>query len=136
MPRYILMPEDGNLEKVRKIELPEAMVYHPEKMSNSANKTRSKPLNNRRILGMVKNKEKARKLLLILRKNKVLMNDVGEVYYQDEVIPGTHLEELFCDLLNASRKLPPKNYEQFYKILNDLNIDMSIIPKNRVKYFN
>ena len=129
------MPEDGNLEKVRKIEIPEAMVHRSDKTKSTVIKTRAKPLNNR-ILGMVINKEKARKLLLILRKNKVLMNEVGEVYYQDEALPETHLEELFCDLLNAPRKTPPKNYEQFYKILKDLNIDMNLIPKNRVKYFN
>ena len=110
------MPEDANMEKVRKIDIPEAMIHHSDKKQASVVKTRTKLLNNR-VLGMVKHGEKARKLLSILRKNKVSMNALGNVFYQDEILPDTHLEELFCDVINGTKKILPKNYELFYNIL-------------------
>ena len=134
MPRYILMPEDGNIEKARKIEIPEAMIARSDKTPTNVTKSRVKFLNNR-ILGATKNKEKARKLLSFLKKNRISMDAVGNVCYQDTVLPDTHLEEMFCDLINGSRWIPPDNYELFYDILKDLDIDLNLISKNRVKYF-
>ena len=134
MPRYILMPDDGNLENVRKIDIPEAMIARSDKTPANVTKTRVKFLNNR-VLGVARNKEKARKLLSFLKKNKVSMNAIGNVCYQDNVLPDTHLEEMFCDLINGGRRTPSGSYELFYNILKDLNIDVNLISKNRVKYF-
>ena len=113
------MPEDGNLAKVRNIDVPQAMIYCVNKPQLSKHRTQGNHVNNRtsRVTGSMKNeqkfnlpkimlprtdkthptltktqirpldkrvlrfvtyKEKGLKLLMFLKRNNVLMNDVGD----------------------------------------------------------
>ena len=123
-----------SMKNEQKSNLPTTIIPFTDKSHTMLTKTQIRPLNNR-VLRFVRNKENGIKLLMFLKRNNVLMNDVGEVYYQNKTFLGTYLEELFCDILNGSRKTPPKNHELFYNILKDLNIDVSLLSKRRVKYF-
>ena len=140
MPRYILVPENADLSKIIKITLPDGMV-HNEITSKSTGhdqkparvKTNGKPLN-RRVLSVVKSREKGQKFLLFLKAKGILANESGNVCYQSKVIPKTCLEELFCDILDGTRRKPPKHFEGFYEILKENNVDLNLFPRSRKKY--
>ena len=81
------------------------------------------------------NKISAKKLLSFLKRHHIGMNDLGEVLYENSSIANSSLGELFCDLINGTRKTPPENYKEFYKILKNCDISEDIISQNRLAYF-
>ena len=87
------------------------------------------------ILNYVKRKTIGEQLLKFIRKNKIMVNKIGEIVYQGSVIKNTCFEELFTDLVDAHRKSPPKNHKLFYDILKGCNIKDYMISKKRRVYF-
>ena len=143
MPRYILVPENADLSKIIKVALPDAMVhketYVTPKTAGDLQKVRkpktSGKVLNRRVLNMVKCRGKGQKFLTFLKNNDILVNESGNVYYQNKALSKTCLEELFCDILDGTRRKPPKGFEGFYEILQQNNVDLNLLPRSRKKYF-
>ena len=83
---------------------------------------------------IVKNKHILRKLLKFLQLNKIISNQSGEVVFKNNVLSETDFNEVVCDAVDGTRKKLPKNYNEFYKLLKDLNINKECLSKNRYIY--
>ena len=151
MSRFLLVPENFDLDELKEISLPKNLypvtgtkVYEPQ---NENKKQEKKPENQKKelkndmkgkylsptIVKYTFNQTKARKLLRFLKEKHFKHDKDGRLVFKNKVYPIL-LESCFLDLVNDCRK--SKGSETFYKLLRENDLDKSLLPKSKQKYFN
>ena len=73
---------------------------------------------------------KARAILDYI-KGAVSWNEKGEVMFNGHTYPGTHIADLVRYSIREYGKSPPKDYQEFQRILQELNIPKGLIQHQR-----
>jgi len=76
-------------------------------------------------------RSKADWLLKHLTKNGVRWNSTGEIFYNDQVVPGSHILELVNDALRERKRSNPTGWQSFALILKELNVPRNIVQNKR-----
>ena len=149
MSRFLLVPENFNLKKIKEIELPKNIYITSEEQPNQPKKKQIEPhsdsvskskqtiTENGKYLSptVVKytcNPTLARKVLKFLKDNDFKQNKDGAMIFQNKVYPIS-LQDSFLNLVNNTRKT--QESEVFYDILRKSGIHQDLVPKTKQKYF-
>jgi len=76
-------------------------------------------------------RSKADWLLKHLTKNGIRWNSTGEIFYNDQVVPGSHILELVNDALRERKRSNPTGWQVFALILKELNVPRNIVQNKR-----
>jgi len=149
MSRFLLVPENFDLDEVKEIcipknlypdakeETPKEIKKQTEKVekleneNNSAEKVKGKYLSPA-VINFAFDPAKARQLLKFLKEKEIKQDKKGRLIFKNKLYPIL-LEPSFLDLINDNRKT--KQCNDFYQLLRKNGVDSSILPKNKQKYF-
>jgi len=76
-------------------------------------------------------RSKADWLLRHLSKHGIRWNSTGEIFHNDQVVPGSHILELVNDALKERKRSDPLGWQLFAQILRDLNVPRGIIQNKK-----
>ena len=148
MSRFLLVPENFDLEEVKQVNLPQNLYLNTGTIVDGAQNKNEKQAENQKekiendvkgkylspsIVKYTFNQSKARKLLRFLKEKHFKRDTDGKLVFKNKVYPIL-LESCFLDLVNDCRK--SKGSDTFYKLLRENDLDKNILPKSKQKYFN
>ena len=142
MTRYLLVPENFDLDEIKQLELPKGL--YPSEQEEPK-------IHNVQLKGQVKTNVSSRgeylpfsaanytsdpilgrKLLRFLKSNHFKSNENGNLLLEDKLYPVS-LHSNFLNLINNIRRNAESDI--FYKLLRDKRIDKNLVPKPKQKYF-
>ena len=123
MTRYLLVPENMDLNSIKKVQLPSNIVVPATAMSNPP-QDEDPPREDKKVKGKklrsdlacyTVNTSLAKKLMRFLHQHQFNVNNAGQLIYQGRKYPLI-LEDHFRDLVDGGTRRP-KGHELLYKLL-------------------
>ena len=145
MTRYLLVPENFDLNEIKQLELPNG-IYATEKIKsekeeseihNVSEKVKTSPSSRGEYLpysvaNYTSDPVLGRKLLRFLRSNHFRTSENGMLLLDDKLY-NISLSSSFLNLINEVRR--NKDSTVFYKLLRQKGIDENLVPKSKQKFF-
>ena len=133
MTRFLLVPEDFDLKKIKELDLPSDIYPHKKQLivreTTQTQRGRFLPLS---VAKMTSNPILGKKLLKFLKNNNFRDDGEGGLLLDGELHPIS-LHSNFLDLINEAPKT--KKSSKFYNLLREKKIDKRLVPSSKQKYF-
>ena len=152
MSRFMLVPENFNLDEIKEISLPSKLYQTTTSRNETPPRQNKTPKNQTCADSQMKtekkiraqylsptviqyafNQARAKKLLKFMKEKQFKYDKSGRLVFRNKVYPIL-LEASFLDLVNDARK--SKKIELFYNLLSENGFDKTLLSKSKQKYFN